>query len=306
MPSNIFSDTSQHIASDPKLEAELLTDVSHVAMDVTTFLSPNTAWIRFCNVFGRILIITSDYVQDHYISPDEAFFQAAMLAVSTQMFLRSAWPVLLAASSKTSLSVRDRRAFTQLFSELDLSVLQFKTLLTSNTLEWVELKDGEKVDLDGDYMYWLHAGDISSSLQETSSNTEDNTSLGISHRMFGEVHFAKALEEFRVQHKTKNSKSNKVKEVEESATAVSETLTAGASGSVLLRISTPKLLDLMKHDDQLYDSINGLILLCMQEKLTRTFHNKAQEKQSNVYQPSFSSLDSHLTNKSSSPNVTTV
>jgi hypothetical protein len=284
---------------DPKLGAELLTDVSQ-AMDVTTFLSDNTAWIRFCNVFARILIITSDCVQDHYISPDEAFFQAAMLAVSTQLFLRSAWPVLLAASSKTSLSVRDLRAFTQLFSELDLSVLQFKALLTSNTLEWVELKDGETVDLDGDYMYWLYAGEVSSSLQETSSNMED------SHRMFGEVHFAKALEVFRFQHKTKNSKSNKVKEVQESATAVSETLTAGASGSVLLRISTPKLLDLMKHDDQLYDSINGLILLCMQEKLTRTFHNKAQEKQSNVYQPSFSSLDGHLMNKSGSFNVTTV
>ena len=300
LPSNIFSDASQHIASDPNLEAEILTDVSHVALDLTTFLSINSAWIRFCNVFGRILIITSDYVSDHYISPDEALFQAAMLTVSTQLLVRTAWPVLLAAS-KTSLSVRDRRAFTQLFSEVDLSVLQFKTLLTSDTLEWVELKQDETLDLNQDYMYWLHSGEVTSSLQESSSNMDDNSSLGIGHRMFGEVHFAKALEESRHHHKTKSAKSNKVRAVTVPSIAVNETLTAGANGAVMLRINTAKLLKLMNHDDQLYDSINGLVLLCMQEKLSRTFH-KATEKSHAVYETNFSYTDG----KTSVPNVTRV
>ena len=283
IPSNLFTDTSSHIASDPKLEAEILTDVSHVALDLTTFLSPNTAWIRFCNVIGRVLILTSDYIQDHYVSPDEAFFQAAMLVASTQMFLRSAWPVVMAASSKTSLSVRDRRAFAQLFSEVDLSVLQFKTLLTSSTLEWVEMKESEQVDLDGEHIYWLHSGEISSSLQESTIKTMiECDSLEISHRIFGEVHFAKALEESRLSRKTKLSKSNKANT--EDSIAVNETLTAGSNGAILMRMSTSKLLKLMNHDDQLYDSINGLILLCMQEKLTRTFH-KANANKSDVYQP---------------------
>jgi hypothetical protein len=38
MRPNIISATSQHIATDPQLEAELLTDVSHVALDLTTFV----------------------------------------------------------------------------------------------------------------------------------------------------------------------------------------------------------------------------------------------------------------------------
>lgn len=43
--SNILSSAYQ-LASDPVLEAELLNDVSHVVLDFTTFVSPNTAWIR--------------------------------------------------------------------------------------------------------------------------------------------------------------------------------------------------------------------------------------------------------------------
>lgn len=283
---NIFASTSEHITSDPKLEAELLTDASHVALDLTTFYSPNTAWIRFCNVFGRILIITSDYISDHYISPDEAVFQAAMLAVSTRMFFRSVWPILEAASSKTTLSVRDRRAFTQLSNAVDLSILQFKTLLTTDTLEWVELRQGQEIHLDGEDMYWLHSGEVTSSLQDSSSSSVDDAGAKI--RMFGEVHFAKALEESRLNHK-KSSKSNKIKADDASAntTTVNETLTAGPNGAVMLRISTQKLLKLMHHDDQLNESINRLILQSMQEKLTRTLHNADRENKTVVYEPNF-------------------
>ena len=200
----------------------------------------------------------------------------------------------LAAASKTNLSVRDRKAYSQLFSEVDLTVLQFKTLLTSDTLEWIELNDGEQVDLDGEYMYWLYSGEISSSLQESKSDTDDSSSL--SHRIFGEIHFAKALEVSRSTNK-KSSKSNKVKSAEDSSSTVNETLTAGSDGAVMLRMSTPKLLKLMHHDDQLYDSINGLVLSSMQEKLTRTLH----KPKSDSYHPNFSSLESKQV-----PNVTMI
>lgn len=288
---NIFSDTSEHITSDPKLEAEILSDVSHVAMDFNTFFfgTTNSAWIRFCNVFGRILIITSDYVPDQYISPDELAFQTAMLTFSTHVFLRSAWPILLASLSTTSLSVRDRRAFTQLFDKVDLSILQFKTLITSKALQWVEAKHGDEIELNGDYIYWLQKGEVmtSSSFQETGVSTSTTgTSIDVdspssssrfSHRIFGELHFAKTLEESRLgEKKTRTSKkSSKVKDDNDSnnscttARMNNETLTVGQGGAVLLQISTPKLLKLMKHDDQLCSSMNRLVLSCMQEKLAR-------------------------------------
>ena len=289
---NIFSDTSEHITSDPKLEAEILSDVSHVAMDFNTFFfgTTNSAWIRFCNVFGRILIITSDYVPDQYISPDELAFQTAMLTFSTHVFLRSAWPILLAALSTTSLSVRDRRAFTQLFDKVDLSILQFKTLITSKALQWVEAKHGDEIELNGEYIYWLQKGEVmtsssSSSFQETGVSTsttgtntdvDSSSSSRFSHRIFGELHFAKTLEESRLgEKKTRTSKkSSKVKNDNANTSCTTarmnnETLTVGQGGAVLLQISTPKLLKLMKHDDQLCSSMNRLVLSCMQEKLAR-------------------------------------
>jgi hypothetical protein len=273
--SSIFSTTSQ-LASDPVFEAEVLTDFSHVVLDFTTFVSPNTAWIRFFNVLGRILIITADYVQDQYISPDEAIFQSFMLIISTYMFLKSAGPVVMAASSNKSLSVRDRRAFSQLFSEVDMTVLQFKTLLTSQTLEWVELEPNQKVSLES-CMYWLHSGDISSSLRQQSTSTKLFGSLRLSDRLFGDVLLAKALEESMLKKRTKSHRTKP----DDPSSALKETLIAGPNGATLLRLSTPKLLKAMNHDDQLSDSINRLILLCMQEKLTQTFQ-RGLWKKSNV------------------------
>lgn len=275
---SIFSTTSQ-LASDPVFEAEVLTDFSHVVLDFTTFVSPNTAWIRFFNVLGRILIITADYVQDQYISPDEACFQAFMLIISTYMFLKSAGPVIMAASSNKSLSVRDRRAFTQLFSEVDMTVWQFKTLLVSETFEWVELEHHQRVSLDGDCMYWLHSGDISSSLHQQSTSTKCFGSLRLSDRLFGDVLLAKALEESMLKESPckKQTKSYRSKP-DNSSSADQETLIAGPNGATLLRLSTPKLLMAMNHDDQLSDSINRLILLCMQEKLSQTFQRGLWKK----------------------------
>ena len=269
MQSNIFSTTSQ-LASDPLFEAELLNDVSHIVLDFTTFAAPSTSWIRLFNLIGRILIIAADYVPDQYIPPDEAFFQASMLIVSTYMFLKSTYPVIKAASS-ASLSVRDRRAYKQLFSRVDLSVLQFKALLTSHTLEWVELDQNQNVSLSGDSIYWLHSGDISSSLYNQSTSTKCFGALQLSDRLFGDVLLAKAREESMHKEKTckKKTKSYSAQGTNDSICA-NDTLIAGPNGATLLRMSTPKLLNAMDHDDRLSDSISKLILVYMQEKLSQT------------------------------------
>jgi len=238
----LLSTTSQLLAADPKLEAELLSDVSHVALDFTTFFSPNnTAWIRFCNVIGRILILSSDYIQDDYITPDEFVFQASMLMVSIQLFVKSVWPVLHAAMSQTQLTVRDRRAYTEVFDTVGLTILQFRTLLASETLAWEELEFGEEVDLKNDLCF-LYSGQVadastvhcSSSGSNSSCNTSSTSKIGS--RIFGEVP------------------------------------ACGPNGAILLRISTPKLLQLMNDDDQLAASMHRLlVLLSMQEKLSRAF-----------------------------------
>ena len=260
--------STQMIASDPQLEAEVLSDVSHVALDFTTLLGPNTATIRLITLIGRVLVLSSDYIQDQYISPDEGIFQLVMLALSTRSFVRSVRPMMAAFTSNSTLTVRDRKAYSLLFDIIGMSVLQFKTLLTSKTLEWVQLGPNEEMQLDGEFIYWLYSGETSSSIEDCNSNSTSNS---ISSRIFGEVEFARKLQE-PLHTASKKKKKSKVKE-EESEEVASESkqkkICVGEDGAVLLRVSTSKLLELMSDDAELSASIQRLVLLCMQEKLTR-------------------------------------
>ena len=129
-PPNPFAATSRLIASDPELEAELL-DVGNAALDVSTLLGPNTVWLRLGNVFGRALVLFADCLRSVHIPLDEWAFHAVMLAISLHLFERSARPLLVAVCSVSSLSVRDRRAYSLLFEAVGLTVLQFKALLSS-------------------------------------------------------------------------------------------------------------------------------------------------------------------------------
>lgn len=284
--SNLLGASSRLIQSDPQLEVELLTDVSHVALDMTTFLSPRTAWLRLGNVIGRVLILSSDYIQDDTITLDEWAFQAAMLATSVYLFARSAAPLMLAFFSATALTVRDRRAYALLFQAVGLSVLQFKVLLSSTTLEWIEYEPNQSVDLNGDYMYFLYSGeatmpvfgacakDTVSDMESACDSLEESERL-VSSRIIGDVQFAKALE--ASVYKTAVSKSEKkskaVEDTSSTAAAPMSRFVVGPNGAAVLRISTHKLLKLMKNDTELSTSIQRLVLLCMQEKLSRTLRD---------------------------------
>jgi hypothetical protein len=269
---------TQMISSDPQLEAEVLSDVSHVALDFTTWLTPNTAVIRLFALVGRVLVLSSDYIQDHYISPDEWIFQLFMLALSTRSFLRSVSPMIAVAASNSTLTVRDRKAYSLLFDIIGMSMLQFKTLLTSKTLEWVQLGPNEEIQLNGEYMYWLYSGEMSSSIPGDCNSTSNS----ISNRIFGEVHFAWKLQE--QLHTASKKKSKKKVEPTEVAPEAFESkkrkIYAGRDGAVLLRISTPKLLELMNDDNELCVSVHRLVLLCMQEKLTRSCEEKDMKNSS--------------------------
>ena len=289
-----YSATSNLLSStDPRLEVELLNDVSHVALDVTTFLSPRTAWLRLFGVIGRVLIVASDCIQDNTITLDEWAFQAVMLAVSIHLFARSAAPLVSAVFSVTALSVRDYRAYALLFQAVGLSVLQFKSLLVSSTLDWIELEPCASLDLDGDYMYFLYSGEATMSVPDggacavggggggaegASCDPEAPERLLASSRIIGDVQFAKALEASVYKTATAvNGKSDKkprgtpaVEDASSAATDPMSRFVVGPSGAAVLRISTHKLLELMKNDTELSTSIQRLVLICMHEKLSST------------------------------------
>ena len=282
-----YSATSNLLSSaDPRLEVELLNDVSHVALDVTTFLSPRTAWLRLFGVIGRVLIVASDCIQDNTITLDEWAFQAVMLAVSIHLFARSAAPLVSAVFSVTALSVRDYRAYALLFQAVGLSVLQFKSLLVSSTLDWIELEPCASLDLDGDYMYFLYSGGATMSVPDggacavggggggavgASSDPEAPERLLASSRIIGDVQFAKALEASVYKTATAaNGKSDKKPGASSAVTDPMSWFVVGQGGASVLRISTHKLLELMKNDNELSTSIQRLVLICMHEKLSST------------------------------------
>lgn len=302
MPTHIFTATSRLMMSDPQIESEVLSDVS-VALDMSTLLTPNTAWLRLCNVIGRVLILSSDYIQDNHVNHDEwnTVHTYLMLAISTQLFVRSAWPLLLALFSTSTLTVRDRRAYALLFKSVGLTALQFKTLLTSNTSNWIEYSPNEEIELDGEYLYFLYSGEAvtpsigtktgNSSAMEAPGFAEEG--LHFSTRVFGDVQFAKALEASlykKTQKKSKSKKSTTTQDTTDSTLAPRDHFVVGSKGASMFRVSTSKLLKLMDNDDELSRSIQRLILLNMQEKLSSSSKKNASVHSSN--------------SSSSSPNAT--
>mmetsp|Transcript_18494 Transcript_18494/g.38691 ORF Transcript_18494/g.38691 Transcript_18494/m.38691 type:complete len:382 (+) Transcript_18494:158-1303(+) len=302
--SNIFRTASSLPLTDPQeLEVDLLNDVSFVALDMPEFLSPNTAWLRLSNVIGRLLILSSDYIQSAQISPEEWVLHASMLAISTHMFLCSAGPLMSAIFSIPALSVRDREAYSLLFEAVGLSVLQFKTLLSSKTLDWVEYAPNEVVELNGEDMYFLYSGEaaIPTTAGNNTGNNKNNGSLNaaksivksdhimsdgealhVSNMVFGDVQFARELEKFLNKNTKKKSKST-MKMITSTASTKDDnnashnpTCSVGSSfivcpnGASMMRISTSRLLRLMNNDNELSSSIQRLVLQCMQEKLSRT------------------------------------
>jgi len=209
------------------------------------------------------------------------------------MFLCTAGPLISAIFSIPSLSIRDRRAYCLLFEAVGLSVLQFKTLLSSKTLDWVEYAPNELVELNGEDMYFLYSGeaatpadnnagtntvnnknksnvDASKSIDNSDHTISDGEALCVSNMVFGVVQFAKTLETSLHKNTKKKSKLAKKTTCAHPTSSVGSSFIVGPNGSSMMRISTPKLLQFMKNDNKLSSSIQRLVLQCLQEKLSRT------------------------------------
>ena len=253
--SNVFQSTSSVITSHPMLEAEILSDASSIAFDLSSILFSNTAWLRLCNVLGRVFILTSTYLQSGgaNVSPDTALLQFSMLFVSIHLFLQSVGPQIIALLKSPSLSVRDRRVYSKLFDPAGVSALQYKTLLASRAIEWVDCHNSSTyLDLNGDFMYFRYIGAVA----EDASRVREPT--GRSQNFFGELQFARSLEE--------RSKKRSVSKSDKMSPTSNSTLHA-EQGSSLLRLSSSKILQLMENDDELSTAVPKLVLKSMQEKL---------------------------------------
>ena len=67
---------------DPNVEAEILTDISHVVLDFTSLWNWSKPLLKKTSVIGRVLVIFADYIPDHSIHPEELVIQLLMLGVA--------------------------------------------------------------------------------------------------------------------------------------------------------------------------------------------------------------------------------
>jgi hypothetical protein len=74
---------------NPSVEAEVLTDMSHVMIDFSGFFTPSRSLLRCFSVVGRILVLSADYLPDHTVHPEELAVQLFLLAVSLSDVLKS-------------------------------------------------------------------------------------------------------------------------------------------------------------------------------------------------------------------------
>lgn len=67
---------------NPEVKAEVMTDVSHVALDFTAFLTPSRLHILSFAIFGRICILYNDccLLPGHGVPPEELAVQSLLLA----------------------------------------------------------------------------------------------------------------------------------------------------------------------------------------------------------------------------------
>ena len=71
----------------PNIEAEVLTDLAHVVMDFSIYLTPSKSVIRIGALMGRMLVLLADYLPDHSIRPEEFVIQLFMMAVTVEGLL---------------------------------------------------------------------------------------------------------------------------------------------------------------------------------------------------------------------------
>jgi hypothetical protein len=236
---------------DPIVEAELLNDMAHVALDCTTFFGPATTAIRLMAILGRLFVIGADYLPDHTIHLEEVIFQAFMLAIASLGFVQSALPTLRAGSAQTT--IRDGRVFIKTFSRAGMTWMQYKAMAAVSALEWIEVESGKIIlseealpdSTPHDYFYFLYNGTV------TVHSQGQHLGHCFKPSLVGEMQFARQLDGHDSDEDLPKT-----------------TIKAGDQGATLLRIQSSKLIELMKNDDKLAKSIRSLIVKGMQQKLS--------------------------------------
>jgi hypothetical protein len=273
-------------SADPLLEAEVLTDMAHLALDFATLFGPSRLVIRAAAVAGRLAAMGADYLPDQRMLPEELVFQVFMLCIAVTALVRSAMPIIL-SSLASNISVRDGKAFSVLFGPSGMTWPQYKALSVT-ALDWVTVEPGciitsdEDSGAEDDYIYWLYSGQaILQSQGKVFHNVTRTGGPALKHGDVGVGLMGETRLLRRMHEKERRSFFTKKPAETGSASASSSTTTkqhprstakAGESGATLLRIHTSNLSMLMDNDLELAQAVRSLLFQGMQDKLAAQMH----------------------------------
>jgi len=139
---HVMNYATQYIENNQgAVEGTMCQYLSHIALDLATFLFPeDTALLHLFNLIGRLFSVSSDYILYDRLRPDELAFQMIMLGVSSMLLTRSIYP-LIKVSCSIKQGLPDRRdviAYRNLFEPVGISWIQYKYLVASGALNWIE------------------------------------------------------------------------------------------------------------------------------------------------------------------------
>jgi len=278
----LYSTATTFFAPNENVEAEVFADMAHVALDLATFVSTGTVALRFALFLGRLFSIASDYVPDHHMSLDECVFQFSMLSLSAQKLLKVTLPLVDAQFKESPrTSFKDRRMYHSQFLRAGFTWLQYKYLLSSGALEWIQLSPSSWIVLENEELnesiFLLHKGEANlqvgtSKIQQYSTRPNKEGRMS----MIADLAMArKLIDPDRTTLRSPQVYKSSGDELTTRGPITNSSmrhshLWAGPNGALLLRIHTKCLMDIMADDDDnLADCIRRLIFLGVQEKLSK-------------------------------------
>jgi hypothetical protein len=84
----VFAEAARQVFK-PDVEAEFLTDVSHIIMDFSGFFTLSKSLLKVYSVVGRILVLLADYLPDHTIHSEELLVQLFLLSVGVNDMVKT-------------------------------------------------------------------------------------------------------------------------------------------------------------------------------------------------------------------------
>jgi hypothetical protein len=259
---------------DPLVTTEILNDMSHLTLDVASFLNKGLLGVRIAAIAGRLCTIAADFLPDHSMFPEEIIFQMFMLAVAV-IGLGKAAVLPIFAALHTNVQIRDGKTYDALFASVGVSWTQFKAI-SMFAMDWVDLREGETItSFDGedehqdnddhrDYMYWLYSGSIA---VEHSSNISYEVQRASGPKRSHECGRAVIGENRLLSHLRKKH----IPQAASESSSSSFTIRANAPSTVL-RINAAKLQILMENDSHLAESIRIWLYQSMEAKWNARMH----------------------------------